>query len=100
MAVLYIAEYDRLIGDLNGSRILATPEPPIAEQTVAIGGSSAASSAFNSQTRFIRVHTDAICHILIGKAPTATTSKQRLAANQTEVKAVTAGDKIAVIEGS
>lgn len=100
MAVLYIAEYDRLATDLNGRPILAGNEPPIAEQTVAIGGSSTQSAAFNSQTRYARVHADAICHILAGKNPTATTSKQRMAADQTEFKAVTPGDKLAVIEGT
>ncbi|MEK9751587.1 MAG: hypothetical protein VW338_00025 [Rhodospirillaceae bacterium] len=100
MAVLYIAEYDRLATDSNGRAILAGTEPPIAEQTVAIGGTSTASSAFNSQTRYVRIHTDAICHTLFGKTPTATTGKQRMAADQTEFKAVTPGDKVAVIEGT
>ena len=100
MATLYIAEYDRMLTDINGGRILGFAEPPIAEQTVTISGTSASSAAFNSQTRFIRVHTDVICHVLCGKTPTAAATNQRFAAGQTEAKGVTAGDKIAVIEGT
>ena len=62
-----------------------------------MSGTSAQSSAFNAATRFIRVHTDAICSILIGSNPTATTAKKRLAADQTEYFAVNSGDKIAAI---
>jgi hypothetical protein len=76
-------------------------EPPVAEQTVAIGGASAAcTNAFGTYTRLIRVHVDAICHIAIGAAPTATTSKKRMAAGQTEYFAVNGGWKIACITGT
>lgn len=91
MATLYLAEFAE--SDVNSSK-----EPPIAEQTIAIGGSSVAcSNAFNARTRLIRVHTDAICSIAIGAAPTATAAKRRMAANQTEYFSVEAGFKVAVI---
>lgn len=97
MAVLYIAEYPAF-PVRQGSVIQAPSDPPIAEQTVAIGGSSAqATNAFNAKTRVIRIHTDAICSILIGANPTATATKARLAAGQTEYRVVQPGDKIAVI---
>lgn len=92
MAVLYIAEFAKPAGGVNAT---VAPLPPIAEQTVAIGGSSTASSAFNAQTTLIRVHTDAICSISIGAA--ATSSKMRLAAGQTEYFVVTPSQILNVI---
>lgn len=98
MAVLYIAEFEFLGTEAEGGKMQAPPAPPIAEQTVAIGGVSAQSAAFDKRTRFIRVHTDAICSILVGTNPTATATKTRLAANQTEYYALRLQDqKIAVI---
>lgn len=79
MATLYIAEY----ADYQKGNALAM-EPAAAEQTVSIGGTSTQSSTVNPVTELIRIHTDAICSIAIGTNPTATTSKKRLAANQTE----------------
>jgi len=96
MATLYIAEYPapKLV---QGSYFQAPKDPPLAEQTVAIGGASTQSAAFNTKTRLIRIHTDAICSIAVGSNPTATTGKARMAAGQTEFQAVNPGDKIAVI---
>lgn len=97
MATLYISEYARLATDAANNVLPITYEPPLAEQTRSISGTSAQSSAFNAGTRFIRVHTDAICSVLVGNDPTATTSNQRLPADRTEFYAVRGGDKIAVI---
>lgn len=72
--------------------------PAVAEQTVAIGGASAQSAAFNAATKIIRVHTDAICSIKVGGTnPTATATTMRMAAGQVEYFGVAPGDKIAVI---
>lgn len=90
MATVYVSEY----GDIRAN---AAFEPRVADQTVAIGAGSAQSAAFNAATRFIRVHTDAICSIDIGANPTATATKSRLAAGQTEYFYVYPGHKIAVI---
>jgi hypothetical protein len=95
MATLFIAEF-RYIGATVGGNIQVAQGVPVAEQTVAIGGTSTQSSAFNAQTRFIRVHTDVICSIKIGTDPTASTTTARMAADQTEYFAVQPGDKIAV----
>lgn len=76
----------------------AAQTPGVVSQTVAIGGSSAQSAAFNSQTTLIRVHSDVVCSVEIGGSnPTATTSSMRFAANQTEYFIVHPGDKLAVI---
>lgn len=94
MATLYVTEFAD--DDINSAK-----EPPLQEQTVAIGGGSVqCSNAFTNTTRLIRVHTDAICSIAIGLNPTATTAKRRMAANQTEYFSVEAGFKIAVISNT
>lgn len=99
MAVAYIAEYAELMPpSAPGGRGQIAMQPPLAEQTVAIGA-EADSAAFNAQTKFVRIHVDAICSIQFGTAPTATTSTMRLAANQTEYFAVPLGAnyKVSVI---
>lgn len=100
MAKLYITEFRGLQRDgANGSQS-ALPIghlPSLAAQTVTIGATSAQSSALNAATTFVRIHTDAACHILAGDNPTATTSNLRMPADSTEYFAVTAGQKIAAI---
>lgn len=96
MAVLFIAEFTDPTVVQGGLRPVAFGET-LAEQTVAIGVGSVQSSAFNAKTKMIRVHTDAICSIAIGSNPTATATKMRLAANQTEYFEVKPAYKIAVI---
>jgi hypothetical protein len=103
MAVLYITEYAELSLNRLGQLGQMPVEPPVAEQTVAIGGSSVQSAAFNAATKFVRLHTDAICSVEVGANPTATATTGRLAANQTEFRDVSRGPssgsafKIAVI---
>lgn len=99
MAVLYVTEFENQGIDAN-SRVMPIPsEPPVANQTVAIGATSTASAAFNAATAFVRIHADAICSIAFGTSPTATTTTRRMAANTTEYFKVPLGKayKIAVI---
>jgi hypothetical protein len=104
MATLYIDEYSTVatVGQNLGpafTPVQAGVMPSLVSQNVAIGGSSAQSSAFNGKTLLIRVHTDVICSIAIGSNPTAVTTATRMAANQTEYFGVppNTGYKIAVI---
>lgn len=99
MAVLYITEYAGLMPSPVGGQGQVPMEPPLAEQTVAIGAGSVQSSAFNAKTRLVRLHTDAICSVSVDTGPTATATKGRLAANQTEYRGVpvTGTYKVAVI---
>ena len=97
MATVYISEYAGQPIDRNGQLLPAGEEPALAYQTVAIGGVSAQSSAFNSKTKFVRIHTDAICSIKFGTSPTAVATETRLAANTTEFFGVQLGQKVAVI---
>lgn len=101
MATLYVAEFSDTAHLRNSVPIAMAP--PLAEQTVAIGGSSTPSTnAFGNATRFVRVHVDAICSIAFGTSPAATTANMRMIAGQTEYFAVNpgGGHKIAVITNS
>jgi len=79
--------------------MVVADEPPVANQTVAITAGSVQSSAVNALTKFLRIHTDAICSIEIGTNPTATATTRRLAANSTEYFSIPLGAsyKVAVI---
>lgn len=97
MALLYVAEYSDIVQTVRGGTAIPQ-DPPIAEYTVPISGSSTQSPAFNTATRFVRIETDAICSVSVNVAnPVATAANGRLAANQTEFRGVTAGNKLAVI---
>lgn len=96
MAVLFISEYDNVARD-NIGMVQAGQEPSIATQTVAIGAGSTQSAAFSANTKFVRIHTDAICSVKFGANPTAAATDARLAANQTEFFGVRPGQKVAVI---
>lgn len=100
MATLYIAEFTGQPNSLAGIAVPAAQQPYVATQTVAIGGLTTQSQAFQPQTRFVRVHTDAICSIAWGTSPTATTASPRMAADHTEYFGVNGGDKLAVISNT
>jgi hypothetical protein len=102
MAVLYVAEYETLLVDTNGNVVMAPHEPPLAEQTISIGMSSArATNPFSTRTKFVQLSTDAICSVAFGgSAVTATSSNQRLPANTIVFKGVNPGDFIAAITNS
>lgn len=100
MATLYITEFAD-VGHMP--QIVATgSELSVNDQTVAISGSHAESSALKNNTRLVRLHTDAICSVVFGTAPAATTSNRRLAANQTEYFTVPSGSayKVSVISNT
>lgn len=99
MAKLYITEFKDYQRDGAVGMGLAKL-PAITTQVLTISGSNAKSAALNANTRFVRVHTDAICHITAGDDPTATTGDARLAADQTEYFGVVPGQKLAVIAGT
>ena len=98
MAVLDITEYSQLATDASGRVIAAGSESGrIVHQQVAIGGTSAASAAFSSGTKFVRIHADTACRIEFAVAPTAASTSMRLPANGTEYLGVREGLKVAVI---
>ncbi len=102
MATLYVSEFSQLVMVPNGLAAMAQ-QPPLQEQIIAIGsGSVALTFPFLPATKFVRLHTDAVCSVAIGAAPTATATKSRMAANQTEYFGVpqNSGWTVAVITNS
>lgn len=96
MATLYITEFASM-GVAGGGSPQIAAMPPLAEQAIAIGAETD-SAAFNAQTKFVRLHPDAICSIVIGAGnPVAATTKLRLAANTTEYFGVQPGQVLSVI---
>lgn len=103
MATFYVAEYSSPGVSIAHGVVQIAQAPALAEQTKPISGASA-QLTLSAGTRFIRIHTDAICSFLIGNPsvpggnnPVATAANSRLAANQTEYYGVTPGSIIAVI---
>lgn len=97
MASVYISEYKNLKVSKFSGLVQAAEEPGLAIQKVTANGTSAQSSAFNLDTKFVRIHTDAIVSIKFGSNPTATASDLRMPADAVEYFGVTPGHKIAVI---
>ena len=96
MTILYITEFADFGTTKNGRTGQVAEQPPLAEQTIALTSSSAQSSAFNTNTSLIRLHTDSICAVEFGTDPTAVASgggspTARMAANQTEYYTVPNG---------
>jgi hypothetical protein len=85
MTKLYVTEYSPTPLGTN-----LAPEPG-ADQVVDYTAGAAASTAFKANTGIVRVHTDAVCSVLFGTAPTATTSNKRMAAGATEYFSVPMG---------
>ena len=100
---LHIIEYLRAGRD-GRNDVAQVPELPVhAEQTVAIDGSSTASTnAVDEATAILVLHPSDACHVAFGPSPTATTSNQRLAADGRYTWAVPPGLrgtlKVAVIQ--
>jgi len=87
MAFLYVTEYSTLGLAFEGQ---FPSEPPLADYRIANAGASTAGPAFQPGTRYVRLHADSICSVVIGAvaSATATTSNQRFAAGQTEYKGI------------
>lgn len=102
MATLYITEFADAGISGKGESLPIGAELAVEDMTVAISGSSAQSDFFENNTRLVRLHTDAICSVLFGVNPTATTGNRRMAANQTEYFSVPTGSgwKVAVISNT
>ena len=94
MATLYITEYANVAQIQGGVPI--PQEPAIAEQTVSFT-TATASSAFNSNTRLVRIVSDAECHLKFGAAPTATTVHQQHQADTPSWHGVTPGHKVSAV---
>ena len=96
MAFLYVRELPNL-RVYQGTQLQAGEAPALAEYRVANDGVSTQSPAFGAATRFIEVHSDSVCSILVDSNPTAVITKGRIAAGETRYYRVRAGDKIAAV---
>ena len=67
-------------------------------QRVAVGGTSAQSTALSSETIIVRVQSDVACYLAFGDNPTATNTDLVLPANTVEYFGVAPGSKVAVLQ--
>jgi hypothetical protein len=97
MATIYVTEFTSL-GHAQGGEPQIAARPAVQRQSMAItAGSTTLPLVFTAQTKFIRVHCDAICSIAISKTPTAAITSDRMSADSTEYYGVEPGDNLAVI---
>jgi hypothetical protein len=68
--------------------------------TMAGTAASIASSAFGSQTEYVRVASSTDFHIIFGGSPTATASHIFIPADQPEIFKVSPGEKVAALGGN
>lgn len=96
MSVITITEYVSTAIVISGGMVVQVPqEPPLAEQAIAITGSSVQSAAFNKATTLVRVNIDgtAAAALTFGTNPTATVpsaglGSQRVSTNGTQFHGV------------
>jgi hypothetical protein len=88
---LFLTEYRDLARDIGSNFIAAGMEPSVNEQAMTLTSSTAQSAVFNAQTAFVMVHAQEAACLAWGTSPTATTSKQRLAAGETRYVGIPAG---------
>lgn len=98
MSTLYVSEYVSLAQAQTGIAMCGQ-EPCLVDQAVTFT-TTTASSAFNAQTKFVRVTSDADCHIEFGTAPEATTSNKKMVAGQAEYFGVSGGHKVAAVDAA
>lgn len=102
MAKLWITEFGGIAQGLGVEKyqvIQFAAEPAVAEQEITFT-TAVQSAAFNAATRLVRLVADADCHVKFGTNPTAVVGSQRLVANTPEWRAVVAGEKLSVYDGT
>lgn len=98
MAALYISEFMNSGNSKSGAQMQLGVQPAVALQKIDFsGGISVQSNAFNTKTYFVRLYTDADCHLDFGTSPTATVNHMFLPAGSVEYFGIREGDKLAVI---
>lgn len=102
MSTLHITEFSGLQTTPFRGEITAAVVPPLADQTVAISGTSTKSNAVNAGTRLVRISVNANCYLAFGPDPTATSDMMPMDAGAVEYFQVLMGSecKIAVIAGA
>jgi hypothetical protein len=96
MALLGVWEFSEIVA--RGGVLIGRAPGVLQQVPVAIGGASTLSQPFNAATAYVRLHSDVVCNIAIGKNPVAVSpGSGRMATNQTEYFGVNPGDQVAVI---
>lgn len=90
----YITEFSALGTANNGAPQVATL-PPVTHQKVDFSGGAVNATAFNVQTKYVRIHCDAACSIRVGG--TATITYMRIPTDGIEYFGVQGGDVLSVI---
>ena len=98
MSILNIREYGTQVTDQGGRVVQVGREPAVAGANKSFTGTSVQSSAFNDETRFVRLMVDAAAYIEFGSDPTAAAGTLYLPSTTPEYFGVNPGDKVAVIE--
>lgn len=98
-ATCKISEYWSMRYVSPGVEIPVASEPAVVTQNVTYT-TSVQSTAFNAETRFIRVVCDAKAHFVFGPDPAATAADPYLAADTPEYFGVTAGHEVAFYDGT
>lgn len=97
MAKLHITEYGGLV-QTSGGVAPHPKEPALASQAVTYTASTA-SAAFGTNTKLVRIISDATAFLKFGAAPTATANDARLPADVVEYFGVNPDDKVAAYDG-
>lgn len=102
MATLYISEFKNLPFCDNG--VMQCPDAAewVSDQTIAVGGASTPSSAFNAATRYVLLSADVVCSIAWtlpsdGSVRAATATNMRLPASTPRPYGVQPGMKVSAI---
>lgn len=97
MSTLYITEFRQLGEDVQGRSVPVAKWPANRKQTLTYT-TTAASAAFKSGTKFIRIVSATACHYNVGDAPLAAVTDALLPANTVEIIGVQPSDKIAAVD--
>ena len=99
----WISQYKSLAQDAQGRPVLAPLEPALVTESIDFNGGATLSSVFLSETRFIALTCDTVCHFEAGKTPVAAiTTAFRLVAGAERIMGVDGfhGHRLSVIEGA
>jgi len=101
MANLYIWEFGNAVSSIGSALAQVPPAPPVANQVLAISGTSNPSAAFNAATNAVMLVADGDCSVnfgtSVGSTPTAVTGTYFLPSKVPLMFAVSPGQKVAVV---
>lgn len=99
MSIAYITEFRYLENSNDIGGVPQAAKLPGVTQTVTFTASTQ-STVMDYNTRMVRIHVDAACHVAVGDNPTATTSAMKMAADSTEYFGIAPGQKLAFVNAN